>query len=270
MSLKETKLDFEALLSEVIYGHGFLHYGYWPDGRPETPSADLLGRAQQAYFDLLASKIPEGVRTILDVGSGTGSNARALTRLGYALECLCPSEQLNEMARRKLPPEVTVHTTMFEDFQTDRRFDICLFAESFHYIALAPALAQAARYATRGVVIFDYFRRGADAKAPEGTRGTHAEFLAEVARQGAFRLAEDTDLTAAILPTFYVLDQIKNRHIAPFVTRARADFRQSNPWKARALELVLGKAMNRFQKPSRREETFARDFEYRLIVLDRI
>lgn len=269
MALKETKLDFEALLSEVIYGHGFLHYGYWPDGRPETPSADLLGRAQQAYFDLLASKIPDGVRTILDVGSGTGSNARALTRLGYALECLCPSEQLNEMARRKLPADVTVHTTMFEDFQTDRRFDICLFAESFHYIALAPALVQAARYATRGVVIFDYFRRGADAKAPEGTRGTHAEFLAEVSRQGAFRIAEDTNLTAAILPTFYVLDQIKNRHIAPFVTRARADFRRSNPWKARALELVLGRAMNRFQKPSRREETFARDFEYRLIVLDR-
>lgn len=270
MKLKDTKLDFEALMSEVIFGHGFLHYGYWPEGRPEVPSAEALGRAQQAYFERLVSEIPAGTETILDVGSGTGSNARALTALGYALECLCPSEQLNEMARRKLPESVSVHTLRFEEFRSDRRFDICLFAESFHYIELAPALRQTDRYARNGAVIFDYFRRPGRGSGGDGTRGTHADFLAEVARQGAFRVDLDEDVTEAILPTFFVLDHLKNVHIAPFLTRARADFRAANPLKSMLAERLLGKALDKLERPSRREATFADTYEYRLIRLLRV
>jgi SAM-dependent methyltransferase len=265
---KATQLDFEALLSNVIFGHGFLHYGYWPDGRPDVPSAEALGRAQQAYFDKLAATIPEGVRAILDVGSGTGSNALAFTKRGYSLECLCPSEQLNEMARRKLPSDVAVHTTTFEAFESEKRFDLCLFAESFHYIELAPALKQTARYARQGAVIFDYFRRpGREEK--DGTRGTHAEFLAEIARQGALKVASDDDMTAAILPTFEVLDHLKNVHLAPFLARFRADFRKESPMKSFMAEKLLGRAMDKFAKPSRRAETFAEKYEYRLIRLAR-
>lgn len=274
MKLKNAKLDFEALMSEVIFGHGFLHYGYWPDGAPEVPSAEALGRAQQAYFDRLLAAIPEGTETVLDVGSGTGSNARALTKAGFKLECLCPSEQLNEMARRKLPETVKVHTLRFEEFESEKRFDICLFAESFHYIELEPALRQTARYAKNGAVIFDYFRRPGSvdsaAEGEEGTRGTHAEFLAEVARQGVFRVAEDADMTQAIMPTFEVLDHLKNVHIAPFVARMRGDFRKANPVRGFLAELLLRKPLNRFQKPSRRAESFADKFEYRLIRLERI
>jgi hypothetical protein len=116
---------------------------------------------------------------------------------GFALELVCPSEQLNAMARAKRPPGTTVHTSTFEAFDSPVRFDLCLFAESFHYLALGPALAQAARCAGRGAVICDYFRRAATGG---DTRGTHAEFLNEVARQGAFRIARDEELTAAIPP----------------------------------------------------------------------
>jgi len=267
VKLKETRLDVEALLSEVVFGHGFLHYGYWPKGRPDTPSAEVLGRAQQAYFDRLAAAIPAGAKSILDVGSGTGSNAMALTRLGYRVQCLCPSEQLNQIARRKLPATVPVHTLRFEDFDSAERFDLCLFAESFHYIELAAALRQITRYGRDGAIIFDYFRRAAQAADSGGTRGTHADFLAEVERQGALRVAVDEDLTEAILPTFYVLDHLKNAHFSPFVQRLRAEYRAANPVKAFFAERLLGRFLDRLVRPARREQSFAQRYEYRLIRL---
>ena len=269
MKFKDTQLDVEALLSEAIFGHGFLHYGYWPEGRPATLSAEALGRAQQAYFDKLVSLIPKGTKTILDVGSGTGANALALTGLGYQLECLCPSEQLNRMARKKLPQTVKVHTLRFEEFESEKRFDLCLFAESFHYIELAPALAQTARYGKNGAVIFDYFRRPGHEEDGDATRGTHAEFLAEIARQGALRVAADANLTEAILPTFEVLDHIKNAHVAPFVARLRSEYRAAHPVKSFVIERFLKKKLDRFQRPSNRAETFAKKYEYRLIRLTR-
>lgn len=267
MKLKDTQLDIEALLAEAVFGHGFAHYGYWPEGRPEIPSAEALGRAQLAYFDKLAATIPEGTRSILDVGSGTGANARALREMGYRLECLCPSEQLNAMARAKLGEATQVHTVTFEEFDSPERFDMCLFAESFHYIALTPALAQAARYSKGHVLIFDYFRRTGG--QGDETRGTHRAFLEEVARQGVFDVVQDDDLTEAILPTFFVLDHLKNAHFAPFLSRLRGDLRAAYPVRARLAELFVGRALDRFLRPSRREETFAARHEYRLILLRR-
>lgn len=272
MKLKEFRLDFEAMLSDVVYGHGFLHYGYWPEGRPDTPSAQALGAAQQAWFDRLAAEIPQGVESILDVGSGTGANALALTRLGYRLECLSPSQQLNAMARAKLPKGVRVHDTGFEDLDLPRRFDLCLFGESFHYIRQAPALAQIDRYTEKGAIIFDYFRRpgAADIGEDAGRRQTHAAFLDELARLPGWRIAHDEDVTQAILPTFHVLDHIKNAHLAPFLTRFRAEFRRARPISGRLAELVFGRKLDRFLRPSRREETFAQEYEYRLIRLERV
>jgi SAM-dependent methyltransferase len=268
MKLKDTRLDFEALLTQALFGHGFAHYGYWPDGRPATPSAMALGKAQQDYFELLASTIPDGVESILDVGSGTGENALQLVGRGYRLECLCPSEQLNGMARAKLPADVTVTTVRFEDYDSPRHFDMCLFAESFHYIALASALSQAARYARRHMLILDYFRRETERSSDE-TRGTHAEFVTEVARQGMWRVVRDDDVTEQILPTFYVLDHIKNTYVAPFLGRFDGQLREQRPVYAWLLKRVAGRFLRRMQQPSRREQTFAGRYEYRLILLER-
>ncbi len=268
MKFKDFQLDFEAMLSEAVYGHGFLHYGYWPDGRPEVPSVRSLGEAQQAWFDRMAATIPDGVQTILDVGSGTGANALALTRRGYQVECVCPSEQLNAMARAKLPGAVPVHTSTFEALDLPRRFDLCLFGESFHYIQLVPALDRIDRYARRHAIIFDYFRRRGAGTG--GRRGTYADFLDALAARPGWQVVLDEDATEAILPTFFVLDHVKNAHVAPFLTRFRADFRRSRPVVSRLVEMALGRRLDRFTRPSRREATFGESYEYRLIRLDRV
>jgi SAM-dependent methyltransferase len=264
---KETELDIEAALSEAIFGHGFLHYGLWPAGIPEQATAVAVGQAQQAWFDRLAAEIPAGVETILDVGSGTGANALALTKLGYRVECLCPSEDLNAMARRKLDGQAQVHTVGFEDFDVPRRFDLCFFGESFHYIQLAPALRQLDRYATKHVIIFDYFRR-VDTDTTD-RRGTHAEFLQRVAAHSAFRVAHDEDVTEAIAPTFHVLNAIKEKHLVPMAQNLRAEFRRTKPVLSMIAEFLLARRIDRALRPSNRAATFSQTSEYRLIRLER-
>ena len=69
MISKDFRLDFEALLSQIVDGQGFLHYGYWKDGTADGVSLRSIGNAQQAYFDELVRAIPDGTRSILDVGS---------------------------------------------------------------------------------------------------------------------------------------------------------------------------------------------------------
>ncbi|MFW5655659.1 MAG: class I SAM-dependent methyltransferase, partial [Roseicyclus sp.] len=132
MKLKAAELDLTALLSEVTFGHGYAHYGYFPDGVPEILSAQAIGAAQHAYFERILAAIatvPGGVSRILDVGSGTGANARGLIERGYEVACVSPSVQMNAMARAKLPPGTVVADARFEDFTSEERFDLCLFAE---------------------------------------------------------------------------------------------------------------------------------------------
>ena len=70
MNLKELKLECEALFSQAVFGHGYLHYGYWKSGEVDEKSLASLGVAQQEYFNQIVNTIPKGTQSILDVGSG--------------------------------------------------------------------------------------------------------------------------------------------------------------------------------------------------------
>ena len=266
MPLKELRLDIDALLSQILDGKGFLHYGYWPDRTADEISLIRLARAQQAYFDELAGAIPEGTTSILDVGSGTGSNALRLLQKGYSVECLCPSAKLNEIARQKLPQGTVIHECLFEDFSTDAVYDVLLFAESFHYLDAPRALAQAAARARKHIVIFDYFPR-VDGGIRQGI--SHREFTRLVSKFAAFRIVSDRDVTACIAPTFEVLDRVANDHVRPFLGKAIAEFRMEHRVWSFFLSYPLRKLARRLTKSSRKHETFPQKFEYRLIVLAR-
>ena len=271
MKLKFVELEAAALMSEVMFGHGFAHYGYFPDGVPPVLSAQALGAAQMAYFEKLVEAIgtvPGGVERILDVGSGTGSNARVLIERGFEVACVSPSSQMNEMARAKLPQGTIVVDAMFEDFDRPERYDLCLFAESFHYIDLEAALAKTAVLADKGVVIFDYFRRPGFAYA-NGTRGTHAAFVEAVARQGVFDIVSDEDLTVAITPTFVIHEYIKNNKVAPFIRRFRTELKREYPLRAWVMEKFLGGMLDKLGRHTDRATSFSQRHEYRLVVLAR-
>ncbi len=267
MELKYLRLDFEALFSQLVYGHGYLHYGYWPDGKPATPSLMALGEAQQAYFEKLSGHIPDDVKTILDVGSGTGSNARALLDKGFEIECVCPSSRLNAIAAEKLKGEAEIHEVMFEDFSSDKTYDLLMFPESFHYIKLRPAIEQAIKYADKYIIIFDYFRRGESTDENE-PRSNYQLFNQVVSGfSDKLEVLIDEDVTEQIAPTFYVMDEINNSYVGPFAKKVKEGLEAEHWFYNKLFNLFLGKAYRKLLKPSRRYETFAQQNEYRFILL---
>ncbi|MGH2413016.1 MAG: hypothetical protein ACRDEA_04865, partial [Microcystaceae cyanobacterium] len=75
-----------------LTGSSYLHYGYWeplPTAGEEL-TLTRLRAAQEAYAAKLLSFIPEGTKTVLDVGCGIGGNAVYLCDRGFTVEGLAP------------------------------------------------------------------------------------------------------------------------------------------------------------------------------------
>ncbi|MSQ59459.1 MAG: class I SAM-dependent methyltransferase [Betaproteobacteria bacterium] len=266
--IKALRLDVEALFSQVVHGHGYLHYGYWPAGHADEVTLQRLGLAQRAYFDRLCEAIPASTKSILDVGSGTGSNALGLTGKGYSIDCVCPSPKLNAMARQKLPSASRIFESKFEELEISERYDLVLFCESFHYLDARLALRRLARYAKKHVLIFDYFPRK---DSQEDKRVSRAQFgaLMEQEISKDFAVQWDLDVTQFIAPTFEVLDGIKNDFVQPFCVRLIQELKHEHPVMARMLAFPLRKALAKLQNRSNRHQTFPAQNEYRLLLLAR-
>ena len=143
--MKKKKLDSKEIGLEVglLIGRYFLqsddlHYGYW---EPDVP-VDLLhcAEAQKAYSDLLLKQIPENIKSILDVGSGSGNTAKKLIDRGHQVECVSPSSFLSEEIEKKLGSAVTIYKILFEKLETENTYDMILFSESFQYVPIKKSL----------------------------------------------------------------------------------------------------------------------------------
>ena len=266
MVLKEFRLDLEAVLSQILYGQGYLHYGYWKDGKADEVSLCSLGKAQQAYFDQLAATIPEGTKSVLDVGSGTGSNAFSLLQESYSVDCVCPSPRLNAIAKKKLPQDTQIFECKFEELKTDKIYDLLLFSESFHYLDAKKAFHQIDIYAEKHVLIFDYFPRK-DSDTDKKISYRQFTRLMSDSFPGKFKILSDQDMTSFITPTFKVLDEIKNNYAGPFVISSVADFKKQHPVYSFLLSYPLSRLLARFEKPSNHYKKFSEAYEYRLILL---
>ena len=66
------------IYNEVL-GLDRLHYGMWLE--EDELSYENLKKAQIRYEDYLIENIPEGVKTILDVGCGSGAVTRDIAHL---------------------------------------------------------------------------------------------------------------------------------------------------------------------------------------------
>jgi MPBQ/MSBQ methyltransferase len=196
---RNRELDPYLRFVHQVMGLDSLHFGLWKDG--EVPTLEGVRRAQYDYTTELIGLIPEGARTVLDVGCGIGDTSKRLKEAGFAPEGLAPDVYLGEQFRETCGPEVAFHHSTFEDFRPAKTYHILLFSESPQYIdkdAFFPRSKELTRPGGH-LVVADFFKIRPDEGFPNSF--VEEDFVAR-ARAAGFRVTHHRDVTKEILPAF--------------------------------------------------------------------
>ena len=211
MNSQAVGLDIGLSFVKWLTGYENLHYGIWTD---LDVTAGNLGQAQSIYTEKLFSYLPSGSLRILDVGGGAGETARKLIALGHQVDIVVPSPFLAERCRANAP-QATVHLCKFEDFETNKEFDLCLFSESFQYIPYKTAIERAQKYVkTDGnILIADCFRINSAEKTGKTRRvgGGHSlTVFQDYLDASVITITSNEDITTAVAPSIDLEQELFN------------------------------------------------------------
>jgi SAM-dependent methyltransferase len=94
--------------------------------------------------------LPPGAARVADVGAGTGKLTRQLRERGLAVVAVEPSPGMREQLRRAVPGAAVVGGTGERLPLAGRSVDAVLYAQAWHWVDPALAVAEAARVLTPG------------------------------------------------------------------------------------------------------------------------
>ena len=269
VSSREVGLKIGWICGEYFLKLDHLHYGYWPDDLDVDISN--LRRAQDEYVTFLTTHIPEGVRTILDVGCGAGKITRKLLSMGYEVDCVSPSAFLTEQVRKSVGQKSHIFNCKYENLETDKRYDLIMFLESFQYIYLPKALENTSRFLNVGghMLICDIFKKDMEGEGRQ--KGGHAlSNLFMRIEDYPFKLIQDIDITDQTAPTMDLLNDVLVNVGKPVIDSVNEFLADRYPtiyklvtWKFRD---ELEKVNRKYSGGSRGAEQFKQFKTYRLML----
>lgn len=235
------KVDATLRFYEEVLGLSYLHYGLW-DGEPLT--LDGLASAQQRYAERLLATVPAGVRSVLDVGCGTGGNARLFASKGYEVEGLSP-DPFQERRFAEKTGGLPFHLSRFEHFVASRRYDLVLMSESSQYIRIS-RLFDAVREASPDgwLLVADYFVH-TRTDTPLGRSGHNLALFRKYATADGFSILEDVDITEAVLPTLALANDWLEQRARPALRILEDRLAQRHPWLWRLGRWLAGSVFRR-------------------------
>jgi SAM-dependent methyltransferase len=197
---KEVGLELGLLVFKYFLKTEYLHYGYFVDGL--EPDITNLKKAQENYADLIFSTIPSGVKTVLDVGCGSGKTAQQLVSRGYTVDCVSPGQILTDYARKMLGNTVGFFQCKFQDIKTEKKYDLILFSESFQYIPMQVSIPHSLKMLNPGgyILVSDFFKNDPEKKSMLGGGCEYNEWLAIKSTFPVTTLVEK-DITRETAPT---------------------------------------------------------------------
>jgi MPBQ/MSBQ methyltransferase len=224
-----------------VLGCEYQHYGLW-EGDPLTLQG--LKAAQERYSEQLSSWVPRGVRTVLDVGCGTGGNARKLAGMGFEVEGLSPDPYQRETFTTETG--LPFHLTTLEEFDPERKYDLVLMSESSQYIKLSELFPAAKRCAPGGyLLVSDYFVIKKD--NTRLTRSGHVlEKFLEAAENHGMSVERSEDITEKVKPTLELAKIWLNDYFNPSLRIILEVFHRRRPRLASWVFRLLRKKHDRF------------------------
>jgi len=267
---KEAELRLYLALGRQILNTDDLHFGYWTDDlEVNIPN---LPRAQENHSNFIISHIPDGTKTILDVGCGAGRMASRLWGLGYDVHGVSPSAFLADEARQVVGDDFLVFESRFEDLRTDNRYDLILFSESFQYVKMEKALENSLTLLNDSghLLICDCFQKDTEGKSPLKAGPRLSRFY-EMISQALFELVEDIDITSETAPTADLTDDIYRNIFRPVWEIVFERLRSTHPWLLKFLKCKYRKKIEkmewRYFSGNRDGENFRKYRSYRLMLL---
>ncbi|HJO95998.1 MAG TPA: class I SAM-dependent methyltransferase [Victivallales bacterium] len=202
---QEIGLELGLNLGEYFLNSEDLHYGFWKEGT--AVDIQNMPKAQKDYKEFLISHLPNGCKSILDVGCGSGELAKELLELGYDVDCVSPSAFLGERASSKLSSDVHLYNCKFEDIIPQKKYDLVLFCESFQYIKLSLVFDKVFEcLKTDGhIMISDFFKTGVK-NSPMGG-GHKIKRFEEVVSSLPLEKVKDIDITNETAPTIDLVNK---------------------------------------------------------------
>jgi len=266
---RDLGLELASLCGRYFLKSQHLHYGYW--------TADLkvdianLSLAQENYVGFLISHIPDGVKKILDVGCGTGELARHLIDLGYQVDCVSPSPYLVEQARKLLENKCHIYECFYEEMQTENRYDLILFGESFQYIDPEAAIKKSLDFLNEAsyVLICDIFKKDTPHKSPLPGGHSLSTFY-NIVSESPLELVENLDITEQTAPNLDLANEVLKEVIEPSVNLGQQLLEDRHPFMSKFIRWLYGKKINKITGKYFGGEKTADNFKkfksYRLIL----
>jgi len=266
--------DAQLELYSKLLPSDFLHFGFFDDvdRQAEDISLNELARAQCRYADLLLERVIDREHLVLDIGAGMGGLSRMLLEHGFSPVALTP-DRVQVAHLTKTYPNLPVLQTKLENLVIDatqaQAYGTVITSESFQYLKLDKALEVLEAVLRPGGrwVICDFFNRGV-----VGEKGCHDwdVFTARVHAAG-WRIVEERDITANVLPTLRYANMWATRAGIPFMNFFFAKLKRKQP----GLHHLLSDAMGNLSEIAHSNLAlidpvrFAAEKRYMMLVLDR-
>lgn len=197
---KEVGLEIGLLVFKYFLDTEYLHYGLFNNGL--APEVRNITQAQINYAEFLKSNIPAGVKSILDVGCGSGRFALELLNSGYTVDCVSPGTILTDHVRSLVGGRSEIFNAKFEDVVTTKKYDMILFSESFQYIPMDKSFTNALAFLNPGghIMICDFFKTDPENKSLLGGGHKFDEYL-DVVKKYPVTTVKEQDITRETSPT---------------------------------------------------------------------